>query len=248
MTNTDVQILYVEGPCLAVLKPPGVLTQAVPGIDSLEVRIKSYLKHRDNKPGNVYLGVPHRLDRPASGVLLLARHVRAARRLSEQFAGRLIRKVYWALVAGQVEPDQDTWVDYVRKIPDQARAEVVPEQHPNGKQAVLHYRVLSRDEAATLLEIELETGRTHQIRVQSAVRGHPILGDEQYGSELPFGIHSEDPRERAIALHAGQIEFRHPMTRESVVVVAPLPDFWPAGLTTPSVSPDFYRRGRGQGR
>ena len=94
-------ILYEEGPCLVVVKPGGVATQAPPGIDSLEVRVKEFLRVRDSKAGNVYLGVPHRLDRPVSGVMVLARHVRAARRLSDQFEARTVRKTYWAVVEGR---------------------------------------------------------------------------------------------------------------------------------------------------
>jgi 23S rRNA pseudouridine1911/1915/1917 synthase len=228
MNPEAIQILYEQGPCLAVMKPAGILTQAPPGIDSLEERLRSFLIERDSKPGNLYLGVPHRLDRPASGVMLFARHARAARRLAEQFQGRLVRKTYWALVEGIVQSDQDTWIDSIRKIPDQARAELVSPHQRDGKTAILHFQVLARHVAATWLQIELETGRTHQVRVQAAARGHPLLGDQQYGSCQPFGPQVEDPRQRAIALHAHRIEFRHPMTRDAVSVVAPLPDYWPS--------------------
>jgi 23S rRNA-/tRNA-specific pseudouridylate synthase len=272
MPQRPVDILYEEGPCLAVSKPAGLLTQAPPGIDSLELRVKSFLKRRDNRLGNIYLGVPHRLDRPVSGVVLLARHVRAARRLAEQFEGRLVGKTYWAIVEGWVEPDQATWTDYLRKIPDQPRAEVVAANHPNGKLAILHYRVLVRDGPSagddrpgmaraeggrtgqrgagtprsaggplapvTMLEITLETGRTHQIRVQSAARGHSVLGDHQYRGERSFGPETDDWRQRAIALHARRIDFRHPMTRERVSIEANLPDFWPTfGPECPSCIP-----------
>ncbi|OHB76354.1 MAG: hypothetical protein A2W31_02325 [Planctomycetes bacterium RBG_16_64_10] len=228
-TDKTIEILYEKGPCLAVMKPAGVLTQAPPGIDSIEVRVKSFLQGREAKTGNIYLGVPHRLDRPATGVLLLARHVRATRRLAQQFADRQVRKTYWALVEGDIQPDEDTWIDVVHKIHGRPCAEVVDPQHPHGKQAILHYRVRGRAQATTLLEIELQTGRTHQVRLQSAVRGHPILGDQQYGSLRPFGPDTHEWREQAIALHAGRIEFQHPMTREPVAVQAPLPWYWIKG-------------------
>lgn len=224
--NVGFGLLYEEGPCLVVNKPPGVLTQAPPGIDSLEVRIKTFLKQRDDKPGNLYLGVPHRLDRPASGVIVFARHSRATRRLGEQFEHRTVRKVYWACVSGQVQPAEGTWEDYLRKIPEQARAEVVPSDHPEGRVAVLHYRTLAVFDWGAWLEIELETGRTHQIRIQTASRGYPILGDAHYGSAASFGPAYEDERLRAIALHARSLTFRHPMTREIVTVTAPLPEAW----------------------
>src|SRR5690242_5724533 len=105
-----IEVLYEDGPCLVVNKPGGLLTQAVPGVDSLEVRIKEVLKKRAGKTqGDVYLGVPHRLDRPVSGVMIFARHVRAARRLAEQFEGRMVRKTYWALVEGEVADDTGVW-------------------------------------------------------------------------------------------------------------------------------------------
>lgn len=223
-----VEILSELGPCLVVNKPPGLATQAPPGIDSLEARVKALLKERESKPGKVYLGVPHRIDRPASGALVLARHVRAARRISEQFQGRLVRKLYWAALAGQVTPDADTWRDWLIKVPDEARAQVVPADHPLAREAVLHYRVRQRATWGTWVEIELETGRTHQVRVQAASRGWPVLGDEQYGATVAFGPQGADPKQRAIALHARELKFRHPMTQEWVEVVAPLPGCWGA--------------------
>ncbi len=226
MTALDVDILYEEGPCLAVNKPPGVLTQAPPGIDSLEQRIKLFLKQRDNLPGKVYLGLPHRLDRPASGVLIVARHSRAARRLAKQFERRSIVKVYWACIAGPVDPAEGVWIDFVRKVPNEPRAEIVAPQHPEGRRAVLRYRTLAHAAWGAWLEIELETGRMHQVRVQAAARGHPVLGDAQYGSSIPFGPQHEDTRLRAIALHARSLTFQHPMSRRTVTVVAPAPPAW----------------------
>lgn len=226
ISNPGFDILYEEGPCVAVRKPCGLLTQAPPTIDSLEWRVKQFFKQRDHKPGRVYLGVPHRLDRPVSGVLVLARHVRAARRLSEQFAGRLVRKIYWALLEGQLESDQGEWVDYVRKIPDTAHAEIVGRNHDRARIAVLRYKVLARGDDFTWAAIELETGRTHQIRVQAAGHGHPVLGDGQYGAMKPFGPAWTDPREQCIALHARTLEFRHPMTRVPQSVTAAVPPFW----------------------
>ncbi|MBN2022045.1 MAG: RNA pseudouridine synthase [Pirellulales bacterium] len=219
-------ILFEDGPCLAANKPPGLLTQAPPGIDSIEVWIKEFLKRREAKPGNVYLGVPHRLDRPASGAIVFARHVRATRRLAQQFEHRTVQKVYWALVAGRVEPAEGTWEDYLWKLPGEARATVVPPDHPEGRIAVLRYRRLATLGDVSWLAIRLETGRTHQVRVQAASRGHPILGDAAYGSAVPFGSQHDDERLRAIALHARRLAFRHPMTREPVSVTAPVDANW----------------------
>jgi len=224
----DVQLLYEEGPCLVVCKPGGLLTQAPPGIDSLELRVKRLLAGRAGAPPQIYLGVPHRLDRPASGALVLATTRRATRRLAEQFEGRLVSKCYWALVEGQVAPAEGVWSDFLRKVPDQACAEIVEPSHRDARLAELRYRVLSQGRDFTCLEIDLLTGRTHQVRVQAATRGHPILGDEQYGSRTAFGPQAVDPRERWIALHARHLSFAHPRSRQPVEVAAPLPSCWDA--------------------
>jgi 23S rRNA pseudouridine1911/1915/1917 synthase len=160
--------------------------------------------------------------------MVFARHVRAARRLAEQFEARTVRKIYWACVEGHVTPDAGTWEDYVRKLPERPQAEIVGDDHPEGRLAVLHYRTLGAGDWGTWLEIELETGRTHQVRVQAAGRGHPVLGDDQYHSLIPFGPQYDDPRLRVIALHSRRLVFRHPMTHEPVDVTAPLPPAWDA--------------------
>lgn len=226
MSEPGFEILYEQGPCLGVLKPAGLATQAPHGIDSLEVRIKEFIKRRENKPGKVYLGVPHRLDRPVSGAMVFARHVRAARRISEQFEARTVEKTYWACVAGEVMPAEGTWTDTLRKVYGRPQAEVVPADHPEGRLAVLHYRTLGLTPHGSWLEIQLETGRTHQIRIQAASRGYPVLGDQFYGSSITFGEQFEDERLRAIALHARRLCFRHPMTKEVVDLLAPLPKAW----------------------
>ncbi len=222
------EILYNDGPCLVVNKPPGLLTQAPQGIDSLEIAVKEYYRTQEEKEAtaNIYLGIVHRLDRPVTGAIAFARHARAAKRLSAQFQNRTVSKTYWALVEGHVTPDEGTWTDYLHKRHGMAQAIVVPEGDPRGKHAVLRYLVRGEVGGATWLEIELETGRTHQIRVQAASRGHPVLGDTQYGAATPFGPECEEMRDRAIALHARTLGFRHPMRDEQVVVEAPLPVYW----------------------
>ncbi|MHB8897699.1 MAG: RluA family pseudouridine synthase [Thermoguttaceae bacterium] len=226
MSEPDFEILCESGPCLVVSKPPGLLTQAPGEIDSLEGRIKRFIKLRDDKPGRVYLGVPHRLDRPASGAMVFARHARAARRLAEQFESRRVEKIYWALVEGPVVPEQGTWRDYLRKIPDVAQAEIVAAGDPDAREAVMHYRTLERRGSSTWLEIRLETGRMHQIRIQCASRGHALLGDAQYGAAASFGPQYEDHRLRAIALHSRFLGFDHPMTHMPMHFTAPLHQAW----------------------
>ncbi|WP_428304512.1 RluA family pseudouridine synthase [Lacipirellula sp.] len=228
-------VLYDDGPCLVINKPSGVLTQAPAGIDSLEIQVKELFREREGKPAdaNIYLGLPHRLDRPVSGAIVFARHLRAAQRLSAQFENRTINKSYWAFVEGVVTPDEGTWTDYLHKRHGMAQAEVVTADHPAAKHAVLHYRVMWQGPTGAWLEIELETGRTHQIRIQSSSRGHAVVGDSQYGSTQIFGDPGLDEREKPIALHARQLGFRHPMTNEPVDIVAPLPATWEA-LNLPS--------------
>jgi RluA family pseudouridine synthase len=231
----QLEILYEDGPVLVVNKEAGVLTQAPRGIDSMEVRVKDYYRRQEGKPTdtNIYLGITHRMDRPTTGALIFARHVRAAQRICAQFADRTISKTYWAFVEGHVTPDEGTWTDYLHKRHGIPQPEVVTAEHPAGKHAILHYRVLwhsplGQSPEGTWLEIELETGRTHQIRIQAKSRGYVVVGDEDYGSPIPFGEFKEDPRARPIALHARYLGFRHPMTGEQISVTAPLPPAWDA--------------------
>ncbi len=226
---TSLDVLYDDGPCLVVNKRAGLLTQAPEGIDSLELEVKAWYREREDKPNdaNLYLGIIHRLDRPVTGAIMFARHQRAAQRLAKQFEQRTVNKIYWALVEGQIEGDEGTWRDHLHKRHGMAQAIVVADDDPRGKHAVLHYRVLARYESSTFLEIELETGRTHQIRVQASSRGHAVLGDSQYGSTTAFGPSVECERDAAIALHARTIGFRHPMRDELVTIEAPLPEYWP---------------------
>ena len=219
-------VLYDDGPCLVVNKPSGLLTQAPRGIDSLEIWVRDFYRQRESLDGNFYIGIIHRLDRPVTGAIAFGRHVRATQRLARQFQERSVSKTYWTLIEGAPEKDEGTWIDYLHKRHGMAQAIVVDENDPRGKRAVLHYRVRWRGEGLSWLEIELETGRTHQIRVQAASRGMPVLGDEQYGAEQSFGEACEEERDRAIALHARSLGFRHPMRDESVVVTAPLNANW----------------------
>lgn len=250
MDVSALEILYQDAYCLVVNKGPGILTHAPPGIDSLEVRVKAWLRQRAGDPEKIYVGVLHRLDRPASGALLFALTRRAAQRLAAQFENRAVKKLYWACVEGRVEPTEGTWKDFLCKVPGEPRAEMVSPDHPDSRHAVLHYRVLAQREWGSWLEIRLDTGRYHQIRVQAASRGHPVLGDVQYGAGFrfgqptsenqkaflgsgsaakpggPFGPLEPDPRLQPIALHARTLVFRHPKTKETVLVRAPLPECW----------------------
>lgn len=234
MTEPPLDILLEDGPVLAVNKPAGLLTQGVPaGIPTLEAQVKVYLKEKYQKPGNVYLGIPHRLDRPASGVVLFARNSKAAARLAEQFRERQVKKVYWAVVKGTPQPDSGELKDWLRKVPDEARAELVSSETPDAKECVLTYHIIRQIElgqgrgVGALLQIELGTGRMHQIRVQLASRGCPIVGDILYGATQPLLDYPlDDPRTMPIALHARELTFLHPVRYEPVTVTAPVPANW----------------------
>ena len=221
MNPDQLDVLYEDNHLLAVSKPAGLATMGTPaGVPTLLDIAKRYVKQRYGKPGNVYLGVVSRLDAPVTGVVVLARTSKAARRLTEQFRSHRVEKVYWALVEGRIEPVADECVDWVGADERHRRMHIVGPKLPGAKEARLRYRRrdLVRDDS--LLEVELQTGRKHQIRLQMAHRGHPILGDRKYGSvrRWPAGI----------ALHARRLVITHPVRGEPLELEAPLPRPWQA--------------------
>jgi 23S rRNA pseudouridine1911/1915/1917 synthase len=161
-----------------------------------------------------------------SGVVLCARNTKAARRLAEQFQQHKVEKIYWAMVDGDVQPEQGTWEDWLRKLPEEARTERVAAEEAGARHALLDYSRLQGGAGWTLLEVRPRTGRMHQIRVQAASRGWPVRGDVLYGSRQPFGPPAELPRDRIIALHAYTLTFLHPLHYKPVTVMAPLPPSW----------------------
>lgn len=219
-------ILFEDNHCLAVVKPAPLLTQAPPGIPSLETMVREYLKERYHKLGRIYLGVPHRLDRAVSGVVLFARTTKAAQRLSEQFEKRQVTKIYWGAVEGTVAPGEGVWEDWLRKAPDEPRVERFEASTPGARHARLSYRVVQPVEGGALLEFTPETGRMHQIRAQAAWRGWPIRGDALYGAKTSFGPPAELPRDRIIALHGRSLTFLHPIRYEPITLTAPLSQVW----------------------
>jgi 23S rRNA pseudouridine1911/1915/1917 synthase len=223
---TPDRVLYEDHHLLVVNKPAPLLTQAPVGLPSLEALAKAYIKQKYAKPAGVYLGIPHRLDRPVSGVVCFARNTKAAQRVHEQFQQHRVRKVYWAAVEGTVNPESGVWDDWLRKRPDEARVEPAAAGEPGAKLARLEYRVLQHFGGGTLLELLPLTGRMHQLRVQSAWRGHPVLGDVLYGSTRSFGPSIEWPRDRVIALHARSLTLTHPFSKVEWTWVAPLPEYW----------------------
>jgi 23S rRNA pseudouridine1911/1915/1917 synthase len=192
----------------------------------MEHRLQAFLGARDGGSATATIGLPHRLDRPVSGTLLVACSGRMLKLLGGQFQSRRVGKEYLALVEGEVSSPRGTWRDVMRKVPGEARAEPTEPGQPEAREAVLHFRVLQRSAERSLLAITLETGRMHQIRLQAARRGFPILGDTLYGASASWGPPPLDARQQPIALHARRIAFHHPRTAKRVTVAAPLPGTW----------------------
>lgn len=212
------KVLFEDNHCLAVFKPAGVLTMGDrTGDVSLVDLAREYLRQKYDKPGNVFVGVVHRLDRPVSGVLLFARTSKAAARLSEQFRKHTVRKVYHCVVEGHPTEASGELVDWLAKDESQNRSRVV-QRSDEAKLSRLSYRCLKSAGSLSLLEIELLTGRSHQIRVQLSSRGLPICGDAKYGSKTKL--------DGWLALHAAALTFEHPTQHEPITVTAPHPTEW----------------------
>jgi 23S rRNA pseudouridine1911/1915/1917 synthase len=214
------EILYEDNHLLAVLKPAGLATMGVAADSpSLWKIAKDYLKQKYQKPGNVYLGVVSRLDSPVSGVVLFARTSKAAARLTEQFRAHRVKKIYWTLVEGTMLPISGTLTHHLARDDAHHRMRIVGAALPGVQQATLSYRALKTvQKGLSLVEIELHTGRKHQIRLQLAESGHPIIGDRKYGSHRTFG--------GGIALHARRLTVDHPIRHDSMTFEAPLPKTW----------------------
>jgi 23S rRNA pseudouridine1911/1915/1917 synthase len=217
------EVLYEDNHLLAVNKPAALATMGTPGDrPTLLALAKEYVKRKYCKPGNVYLGVMSRLDAPVTGVVLLARTSKAARRLTEQFRSHAAQKVYRALVEGTSVPAAGRYVDWLAEDERHRRMHVVrPDDSARdaSKEARLSYRRLAAVGGIWLLEVEPETGRKHQIRLQLAHHGHPVVGDRKYGSRLRFPL--------GIALHSWRLTVAHPVGGQPVVIEAPLPKTWP---------------------
>ncbi|MEX0938124.1 MAG: RluA family pseudouridine synthase [Pirellulales bacterium] len=212
-------VLYEDNHLLVVVKPAMLPTMGVAADrPSLVSQAKDYLKHKYNKPGNVYLGIVSRLDAPVSGVLVIARTSKAAARLTDGLRRRQMHKIYWALVEGRIEQPQAELVDLVRKDDRHRRMHIARSESPGVQEARLRYRLLRAVGPDSLLEVELVTGRKHQIRLQLSHHGHPIRGDRKYGGQRGFA--------EGIALHARRLAFMHPVRGEPLEFVAPLPASW----------------------
>lgn len=216
---TPLDVLYEDNHCLVVNKPAKLLTMGdETGEPTLLEQAKQYIKRKYNKPGDVFLGVVHRLDRPTSGVVLFARTSKAAGRLSDQLRRHAMTKTYLALVEGIPEHESGVLSHWLLKNRETNVVRVVKAGTPQSQAAELSYRVIERTDEKSLLEVVPETGRSHQIRVQLAHTGTPVAGDKKYGSTTKLG--------GRICLHASSLEFEHPTKKQTVKVEAPLPDYF----------------------
>ena len=219
MIRSTLNVLYIDNHLIAVNKPAGLLTENIhTGGGSLLEATRQWIRKKHNKPGNIFLGLVHRLDRNVSGVVLFALTSKAASRLSKQFREGLPKKIYRAILIGKPEEGRATLVHYLRKEKT-LKATVFPRETPSAKHSKLSYEVIDSLEKTSLVEVTLSTGRFHQIRAQMAFIGHPIMGDVKYGAPDPL------PNQE-IALYACKLVFNHPISSEEITLTAPEPKSW----------------------
>ena len=211
-------VLYEDNHLIAINKRPGDIVQGdKTGDNPLSEVVKQFLKRKYNKPGNVYLGVAHRLDRPTSGIVLFAKTSKALPRVNKIFADKKAQKTYWAIVKNTPEKPKDTLVHWLKRNSKQNKSYAYKKEIPDSKKAVLSYEIAKRLERYVLLEIALETGRHHQIRAQLATLNCPIKGDLKYGFD-------RSNKNGSIHLHARKLVIPHPVKEKALVLVAPPPE------------------------
>lgn len=216
--KNNLEVLHEDNHIIVVNKRPGDIVQGdKTGDKPLSEVVKSYLKEKYNKPGNVYLGVVHRLDRPTSGVVLFSKTSKALPRLNKLFQNKDAKKTYWAIVKQRPPKDRDMLVHYMKRNPKQNKSYAHINEVPDSKKAVLHYKILKELDNYFLLEIDLETGRHHQIRSQLSAIGCPIKGDLKYGFD-------RSNKDGSIHLHSRELNFVHPVKKEPVHIIAPTPE------------------------
>ena len=212
------EVIYEDNHLIAVNKTCREIVQGdKTGDTPLSEILKAWLKEKYAKPGNVFVGVAHRLDRPVSGLVLFAKTSKALARLNEMFRTGDIKKTYWAIVKNSPPTEEGTLEHWLVRNEKQNKSYAYTEEKPNSKKAILHYKLLTRSDNYYLLEVDLKTGRHHQIRCQLAKMGCPIKGDLKYGSE-------RSNKDGGISLHARKAQFIHPVSKEPVEIVASVPD------------------------
>jgi 23S rRNA pseudouridine1911/1915/1917 synthase len=215
-------VLYEDNHLLVINKSSGVLVQGDATGDKPLVEIcKEYIKEKYQKPGEVFLGVVHRLDRPVSGVVVFARTSKSLERMNELFRNRETKKTYWALVDKKPQNQEGTLIHWLVKDEKKNKTTAYKKEHPEGQRSELNYKIIEQKSGLFLLEVNPITGRPHQIRVQLASMGCPIVGDVKYG----FAVANDDA---SICLHARQLGFIHPVKKEPITITATLPKnhFW----------------------
>ena len=211
-------VLYEDNHIIIVNKTASEIVQGdKTGDTPLSEIVKQYLKEKYQKPGNVFIGVTHRLDRPVSGLVVFAKTSKALGRLNEMFRVGEVKKTYWAIVKNMPPEPEGELVHYLVRNEKQNKSYAYDSEKPGSKKAILHYRLIGRSDNYCLLEVDLKTGRHHQIRCQLAKMGCPIRGD------LKYGFPRSNP-DGSICLHARRVRFVHPVSKEFIEVVAPVPD------------------------
>ena len=204
-----VNVIYEDNHILVAEKPVNIVSQAdsTKDLDFLNI-CKNYIKNKYNKPGNVYLGLIHRLDRPVAGLMVFAKSSKAASRLSDQMRQRKIDKKYIAILQGTLNTIEDQLVSYIKKNPIKNISTVKTRSFEGAKKAILNYKLIRMEGRHSIVEVKLETGRPHQIRAQFSHIGHPILGDRKYGAKKEFN------NNKGIALYSTHLSFKHPVKDE----------------------------------
>lgn len=214
----NLKVIYEDNHLIVVNKRAGDIVQGdKTGDKPLSEVVKTYLKEKYNKPGNVYLGVVHRLDRPTTGIVLFSKTSKALPRLNKLFSEKKTAKTYLALVKNEPPKRKDTLVHYLKRNPKQNKSYAHKNEVPDSKKAILHYQIIKKLDNYFLLEIDLETGRHHQIRSQLSAIGCPIKGDLKYGFD-------RSNKDASIHLHARKLSLVHPVQKEEITFIAPLPD------------------------
>ena len=211
------KVLYEDNHIIIINKAAGEIVQGdKTGDESLCDTMKAYIKEKYAKPGNVFIGLPHRLDRPVSGIVVFAKTSKALERLNRMFSEGSVKKIYWALTKGIPVPAEAELESWILRNEKMNKSFSYPKEVKGSKRAVLHYRLAAASQNYNLIEVELKTGRHHQIRCQLSSIGCPIKGDLKYGAQRsnPDG---------SISLHARYIEFTHPVSKELIAITAPLP-------------------------
>lgn len=216
-TPQNLQVLFEDNHLIVINKRPGDIVQGdITGDLPLSEVVKEFLKEKYNKPGNVYLGVVHRLDRPTSGIVVFAKTSKALPRLNKLFKDKEARKTYWAVVKNAPPKDKDTLVHYLKRNPKQNKSYAHLKEVPESKKALLDYEVIKRLQNFYLVKVDLHTGRHHQIRSQFSAIGSPIKGDLKYGFD-------RSNKDGSIHLHSRELSFLHPVKKEEIHIIAPPP-------------------------